>query len=154
MVTSVSAWRAPHPLVRPVEWRLSALRLPPFFGVRFWEGLSYSVEGQLGCGGIARTGSLYPLLPACGEKSRSEATRMRGPLSEPERSSLRPAERPSHPTLSPRAGRGSSAHRQEENHRHEQKGEETIAAGMAGAVSRRLCDCRAEVLRHVRLLAR
>ena len=72
------AWRAPHPLVRLVEWRLSALRLPPFFGERFWDGLSYSVEGQLGCGGIARTGELMHLSPRAGRGRVSVANEGEG----------------------------------------------------------------------------
>ena len=49
------------------------------------EGLSCSGVANLGCETHRENEDAYSLLPACGEKSRSEATRMRGPLSESDR---------------------------------------------------------------------
>ena len=61
--------------------------LPPFFGVRFWEGLSYSVEGQLGCGGIARTeeACLCPVILRCEPTGPREVAWPDDKLREPRR---------------------------------------------------------------------
>ena len=87
----------------PVRMRLSALRLPSFWG-RLLEGLSYrGVKQSSGAEKRRENGIAYSLLPACGEKSRSDATRMRGPLRDSERRSSAPSGEAPSSQPSPRA---------------------------------------------------
>ena len=82
--------------------RLSALRLPSLKGGAFLSVALSKTRMQM----HRENGFACSPLPARGE--RSSEVRVRGPLRESELRSSSPAATPPHPSLSPRAGRGSA----------------------------------------------